>query len=123
MPARQLQEDYYIEEPAVQPAEAPVPRRVPAERPHINTSLRYRAGILALALTVTASITIARSVIGATRGYELVQMQHQAAQLENENKQLELKIAEMRSPERIKNIATQQLGMSVPRDVYCAAEK
>ena len=123
MPARQLQEDYYIEEPAVQPSAPPAPRRSVAERPHINTSLRFRVGVLALALTVTASVTVVRTVIRATRGYELVQMQNQAAQLENENKQLELKIAEMRSPERIKNIATNQLGMSVPRDVYFAAEK
>ncbi|MBQ1470046.1 MAG: cell division protein FtsL [Schwartzia sp.] len=122
MPARQLREDYYYEE---QPAKVvqPAPKRALRERPHINTNLRFRVGVLAVALTLTASITVARTVINATRGYELVQTQNQAAQLERENKQLELQIAEMRSPERIKNIATNDLGMSVPRDVYFAAEK
>ena len=120
MPARQLREDYYYEE---QPAVKPAPRRAPKDRPHINSNLRFRMGVIAVALAVTASVTVARTVMSATRGYELVQTQNQAAQLEKENKQLELQIAEMRSPERIKNIATNDLGMSVPRDVYFAAEK
>ncbi|MCR5559822.1 septum formation initiator family protein [Schwartzia sp. (in: firmicutes)] len=124
MPARQLQEDYYYEEqPAVRPAIKPAPRRAPKNRPHINSNLRFRIGVIALALAVTAAVSVSRTVISATRGYELVQTQNQAAQLEKENKQLELQIAEMRSPERIKNIATNDLGMSVPRDVYFAAEK
>ena len=124
MPARQLQEDYYYEEqPAVRPAIKPAPRRAPKNRPHINSNLRFRIGVIALALAVTAAVSVSRTVISATRGYELVQTQNQAAQLEKENRQLELQIAEMRSPERIKNIATNDLGMSVPRDVYFAAEK
>ncbi|MGN0940687.1 MAG: cell division protein FtsL [Selenomonadaceae bacterium] len=92
-------------------------------RPHINAVMRSRALILVVVLSVCLSIMTLRSMLLATRGYELVQMQNAATQLENENKQLNLQIAHLRAPQRIRDIATNDLGMVVPKNVYFAAEK
>ena len=39
-----------------------------------------------------------------------------------ENKNIELKIAEMKAPQRIKNRALNELGMVIPKEFYFAAE-
>ncbi len=118
------EEEFYIEEEAAADAARSSERRPqPAARPHINTHLRSRAAILALVVTVAASVITVRSGLSATRGYELVQMQRAAAQLERENQQLELDIAHLKAPQRIRDIATNDLGMIVPKDVYFAAGK
>ncbi|MBQ9365269.1 MAG: cell division protein FtsL [Schwartzia sp.] len=98
-------------------------RIIEMPRPHIDTVMRTRALILVMVLTVVLSVLTMRSVVSAMRGYELVQMQRAAAQLENENKQLEVQIAHLRAPQRIKDIATNDLGMIMPKNVYFAAEK
>lgn len=117
-------EEFYIEEEAAAKVVSP-PKRAghPKVRPHINAHLRSRAVILVLTLTVAMSVLTIRSGISATRGYELVQMQRAAAQLERENQQLELDIAHLKAPQRIRDIATNDLGMIVPKDVYFAAGK
>ena len=56
------------------------------------------------------------------RGYELVQLRQTASQIENENRELEVKIAKLRAPQRIKDIAINRLGMVVPQEFYFAAE-
>ena len=118
------EEEFYIEEEAAADAARSSERRPqPAARPHINAYLRSRAAILALVVTVAASVITVRSGLSATRGYELVQMQRAAAQLERENQQLELDIAHLKAPQRIRDIATNDLGMIVPKDVYFAAGK
>jgi cell division protein FtsL len=53
-------------------------------------------------------------------GYELVQMKLQVIKLEKENELLKLDIAKLRSPQRIQNIATVELGMGIPQNVYYA---
>lgn len=125
MLARKWQEeDVYIEEQAAEDAARPFAKPPhPAARPRINADLRNRAAILALAVTVAVSVITVRSGISATRGYELVQMQRAAAQLERENQQLEIDIARLKAPQRIRDIATNELGMIVPQDVYFAAGK
>ena len=60
------------------------------------------------------------SEVSAMRGYELVQIQQEAAQLERENKDIELKIAQLKAPQRIKDLAINELGMVVPKEVYFA---
>ena len=118
------EEEFYIEEEAAVDAARPSERYPhPAARPHINAHLRSRAAILALVVTVAASVITVRSGLSATRGYELVQMQRAAAQLERENQQLELDIAHLKAPQRIRDIETNDLGMIVPKDVYFAAGK
>lgn len=125
MLAREWQEEeFYIEQEAEEiAARIPERKQNPAERPHINSHLRSRAAILVLVLTVASSVIMMRSGLSATRGYELVQMQRAAAQLERENQQLELDIAHLKAPQRIRDIATKDLGMVVPKDVYFAAGK
>lgn len=125
MLAREWQEEeFYIEEEAAAGAARPIAKRPhPAARPRINANLRSRAAILALAVTVAVSVITVRSGISATRGYELVQMQRAAAQLERENQQLEIDIAHLKAPQRIRDIATNELGMIVPKDVYFAVGK
>lgn len=122
MPARQLREDYeysYEEKPVR--VEVPVPKR--EERTRINTHLRSRCLVLLVVLSLMAVVTTVRSSLSAARGYELVQVQQQAAQLEQENKSLQVEIARLKAPQRIKNIAAKDLGMSVPQEVYFASDK
>jgi len=54
-------------------------------------------------------------------GYELVQLKAKAMQIEKENEMLRLEIARLKSPQRIQDIATRQLGMVVPQNVYLAS--
>lgn len=122
MPARQLREDYeysYEEKPVR--VEVPVPKR--EERTRINTHLRSRCLVLLVVLSLMAVVTTVRSSLSAARGYELVQVQQQAAQLEQENKSLQVEIARLKAPQRIKDIAAKDLGMSVPQEVYFASDK
>ena len=122
MPARQLREDYeysYEEKPVR--VEVPVPKR--EERTRINTHLRSRCLVLLVVLSLMAVVTTVRSSLSAARGYKLVQVQQQAAQLEQENKSLQVEIARLKAPQRIKDIAAKDLGMSVPQEVYFASDK
>ena len=86
----------------------------------LDTELRSKILILFLLFAVTATVTLIRSEVSAMRGYELVQIQREAAQLERENKDIELKIAQLKAPQRIKDLATNELGMVVPKEVYFA---
>ena len=99
-------------------------RRRPAQilRSYVDTELRSKAFVLVLLFALTTAVSLARSEESAMRGYELVQIRQEAAQLERENKNLELKIAEMKAPQRIKELATNELGMVVPKEFYFAAE-
>ena len=70
---------------------------------------------MAMAITIRSGIT-------ASRGYDLVQIQQQTQALEKENEHLKIEIAQMKSPERIRRIATDKLGMSTPKNVYFATD-
>ncbi len=100
-------------------------RRRPTQsvRSYVDKELRFKAFILFALFVVTATVTLVRSEVSAMRGYELVQLRQQAAQLERENKNLELQIAALKAPQRIKDLATNELGMVVPKEFYFAAEK
>ena len=69
------------------------------------------------ACDVCGTITV-RSGISASRGYDLVHTEQQAEALEQENERLKIDIARLKSPQRIKDIATKDLGMEVPQQVY-----
>ncbi len=99
-------------------------RRRPAlaARAQVNTELRFKALMLFLLFAITATVTLIRSEESAMRGYELVQLRQEALRLERENKNIELKIAEMKAPQRIKNRALNELGMVIPKEFYFAAE-
>ena len=120
----------WVEEPERQPEKKqPVVRRshrrrpVQAMRAYVDTDLRFKALVLFVLFAVTATVTLVRSEVSAMRGYELVQLRQQAIQLEQENKGLELKIAELKAPQRIKDLATNELGMVVPKEFYFAEGK
>ena len=55
-------------------------------------------------------------------GYELVQARACLTRLEKENELLRLEMAQLKSPQRIQNIAVKQLGMIKPHAVYMAAK-
>ena len=93
-----------------------------AARAHVDTELRAKAFVMFLIFALTAAVTLIRSEESAMRGYELVQIRQQAKQLEQENKSLELHIAEMKAPQRIKDRAINELGMVVPKEFYFASE-
>ncbi len=89
----------------------------------LDTNLRSRARVLFLLVAALAMIVVVRSGISASRGYALVAVQQQAQQLEQENERLRIEIATLKSPQRIKAIATEELGMEVPKKMYFTHER
>lgn len=89
----------------------------------LDTSTRSHCQILFLTAAVMAMLVTIGSGISASRGYALVEAQRQAEALEQENERLKIDIAKLKSPERIKDIAQNQLGMEVPKHTYFSQEK
>lgn len=81
---------------------------------NLNNALRTRCMILFVITTVLAVFFILRSGMAASEAYHLNQMKGQATVLETENARLHLEIAHLKSPERIQQIAQQELGMILP---------
>ncbi|MCR5758415.1 MAG: cell division protein FtsL [Selenomonas sp.] len=122
------QEEYYEEEvrvltPAEEEKELRKAPKEPLFQTVLDTRLRSHGQLLFLTMTVLALLVTVGSGISASRGYELVAIQQQADQLEQENERLKIEIAKLKSPDRIKAIAQDQLGMSVPRQTYFSSEK
>ena len=116
MPAR-LRKEYYeeYEEPVAPP---PRPKRPPRPLVMLDERLRSRCKWLFLSVAVLAMAVTARAGISANRGYTLVETQQKAEAIEQENERLKIDIAKLKSPRRIKDIATGKLGMEVPENVY-----
>lgn len=76
--------------------------------------------IMFLVIAAVMLITVHSEAI-IHSGYDLVQMKAQAAQLEKENEALKLDIAKLKSPQRIQQIATSELGMVQPQNAYYAS--
>lgn len=87
-------------------------------RPRLNHLLRSRFRIFIVVFSIFAMIVTIRHGISASRGYALVATQNQAEQLELENERLRVEIAQFKSPENVKRIAQEKLGMVVPRKTY-----
>ncbi len=77
--------------------------------------MRRRCKTLLIVLAVMAMTITVRSGISASRGYDLVHTEQQAEAVEQENERLKIDIARLKSPQRIKDIATKDLGMEVPK--------
>ena len=92
-------------------------------RPHLNHLLRSRCRVAFIVFAILAMAVVIRSGISASRGYALVATQTQAQQLELENERLRVEIAQLKSPQRIKQIAEDELGMIVPRKMYFSHER
>jgi len=92
-----------------------------AQKSRINTNLRAKCFIIVIMAAVIAMFVTMRSETIIRAGYDLVQMKAQLIKLEKENDSLRLDIAKLKSPQRIQSIATTELGMVVPQNIYCAA--
>lgn len=88
----------------------------------LNTSLRSHFQILFIVTAFLAMLVTIGSGISASRGYTLVETQNEAHQIEQENERLNVDIAKLKNPERIKSIAESQLNMQVPKKTYFAHE-
>ena len=92
-------------------------------RPRLNHLLRSRCRIFFAVFAIFAMAVVIRSGICASRGYALVATQNHAQQVELENERLRVEIAQLKSPQRIKEIAESELGMEVPRKMYFSHER
>ncbi|MBQ6297964.1 MAG: cell division protein FtsL [Selenomonadaceae bacterium] len=92
-------------------------------RPRLNHLLRSRCRVAFVVFAILAMAVVIRSGISASRGYALVATQTQAQQLELENERLRVEIAQLKSPQRIKQIAEEELGMIVPRKMYFSHDR
>ena len=108
---RKQQSDIY-QQPETRPVSKPLPK--------LDIALRVKCLITVLLVATVAGVVTVRSEAIVRAGYELVQMKSQALSLQKENELLRLDIAKLRSPQRIQQIATVELGMVVPEHVYYA---
>ena len=92
-------------------------------RPRLNHLLRSRCRVFFVVFAIFAMAVVIRSGICASRGYALVATQEQAQQLESENERLRVEIAQLKSPQRIKKIAEEELDMIVPRKMYFSHDR
>ncbi len=124
MLARQeKQEDtYHYEENHHDAGEKHVTSEEPLVRRVLNTSLRSHFQILFIVTAFLAMLVTIGSGISASRGYTLVETQNEAQKIEQENERLNVDIAKLKNPERIKSIAESQLNMQVPKKTYFAHE-
>ncbi|WP_425060768.1 Cell division protein FtsL [Sporomusa carbonis] len=107
------QELYVYEQEAASPAPRPVQK--------VDKRLRVKClTLVAIAILMAAVITIQRAAI-VQAGYDLVKLKGQVAKIEKENELLRLDIAKLKSPQRIEEIATKELGMVVPKNAYYAS--
>lgn len=103
-------------------AQAESKLRIISRRPKLDHLLRSRCRIAFAIISILAMLVVVRSGINASRGYALVATQNQAEALEQENERLRIEIAKLKSPSRIKQIASDELGMVVPRKMYFSHE-
>ena len=92
-------------------------------RPRLNHLLRSRCRLFLIIFSIFAMAVVIRSGISASRGYALIETQEQAQQIELENERLRIEIAQLKSPQRIKQIAEDELGMIVPRKMYFSHDR
>ncbi len=97
--------------------------RLIRSRPKLDRNLRSRCQIAFIIISILAMLVTIRSGISASRGYTLVATNTQAQQLEQENERLRVEIAKLKSPQRIKQIAEDELGMVVPKKMYFSHER
>lgn len=115
------QEDDHFDEPEISLKERQELEKQ-AKQPLFKTVLakttRLHMQILFCVMALMAMLVTLGSGLGASRGYALVATQKQALELEQENERLKIEIAQLKSPDRIKSIATDQLGMQIPKRTY-----
>lgn len=124
MLARKLAEEEYEELPQRKKTHEDYGQRPELRRRVVRRSnLRGKAAILLLLITILAGITTLESSVIASKGFEIVQIRTEAAKLEKENALLKISNAQLKNPQRIKEIAQQKLGMILSEQVYFAEGK
>jgi len=92
---------------------APAPSQLQLDAP-----LRRNCLVLVVVISLMAMIMTIQSELLVRSGYELVETKQQIATIEKENAVFQLDVAKLKSPNRIEQIATNQLGMVLPSVVY-----
>lgn len=82
--------------------------------------LRVKCLVLVILVAVMAAVTTMQRATIIQSGYDLVKVKSQVAKIEKENEILRLDIAKLKSPHRIEEFATKNLGMVVPKNAYYA---
>ena len=124
MLAHKLAEEEYEVLPQQRESHEDYIKRQKARRRVVRRSnLRGKAAILLLLITAIAGIITFEASVIASKGIDIVNIRTEAAKLELENSQLRISNAQMKSPQRIKAIAQQRLGMTVTDQVYFAEGK
>ena len=119
MLARQERQDESYQEVPVHQAEEHKPERQEMFVHRVlNTSLRSHFQVLFIVTALLAMLVTIGSGIRASR----VETQSEATRIEQENERLNVEIAKLKNPERIKAIAESQLGMQVPKKTYFSHE-
>lgn len=86
-----------------------------------DKGLRVKCLVLVILTAIMAVVTTMQSAAIVQAGYDLVKVKSQVAKIEKENELLRLDIAKLKSPQRIEEFATKELGMVVPKNAYYAA--
>lgn len=129
MLARKVQEQHNQPNQEEQYQPRPRVRTEPRRKLHseqrilVNEKLRFQCKVLIVVISALAVLITWRSSLIASKGYELEMMQTQAASIESVNAQMQIDIAKLKNPNRIRDIATQEFGMTVPSQVYFASEQ
>lgn len=91
------------------PSGQPVGRR----RPHLHPMVG--ATVMAVLLTLPAVLYVSVRAYRAEAGYTILRLQRDLAHLRAENARLTLRVAALKSPQRIEHFAAAELGMAPPR--------
>ncbi|BBB93268.1 MAG TPA: cell division protein FtsL [Methylomusa anaerophila] len=104
---------YENQEEAASPAVTPVEKT--------NVHFRSKCFVLIVALTIMAMIVTVQSAAIVQSGYDVVKIKSQITLMEKNNELLRLEIAKLKSPQRIEQIASREMGMIVPQNAYYAS--
>jgi cell division protein FtsL len=108
-------EQWYIYE-----EEAPL-AKTPQQNKRIvrtNCALRAKCLVTLILVALFAGYFTVQSEAIIRSGYALVQTKAALAKAERENETLKLDIARLKSPQRIQQIAINEMGMIVPKNMY-----
>jgi cell division protein FtsL len=112
------------EKPLLLPEAAPAPLRKKATARRNRVAPRVAViGAIVVGFAVLLSLTSMYATIGMT-GYKIATLKQEINAMQTENKRLELKLYQLKSLDRIENIATTKLGMVQPEQfAYLVMDK
>lgn len=97
------------------------PRNKPRNKTHHKTLVYFRVIVLILCGFGLGLYYINMNHQVTTLGYQVETQKEKVAELQRDYKQLELKAAELQSPDRVEEVAINKLGMQKPDGVLYAA--